>query len=125
MDLCPTPVYDPAPSELFLQYLEESFGMTQDVPKQSYRGVLCMSCRQPIPLPAIVLTLGIEPRGGEESSGPERVFTLRCRACGRERPYRSTEVVEFEGTPLPRVSYLRGPYGLRRQQAGLSRAASG
>jgi hypothetical protein len=90
--------------------------MSEDVPKQSYRGVLCMSCRQPIPLPAIVLTLGV--------LGGERVFTLRCRACNRERPYRSVDIIEFEGVPRSRVSYIRGPRGVRRQQ-GLSRAANG
>ena len=101
--------------------------MTQDVAKQSYRAVLCMSCRQPIPVPAIVITLGVVPQGNE--AGPlertELVFTLRCRACGRERPYRSLEIIELEGKPLPRASYVRGPHGLRHRSDGLSRAANG
>jgi hypothetical protein len=97
--------------------------MIQEAAKQSYRGVLCMSCRQPIPLPAIVLSL-LPPRG---SPGPdsERVFTLRCRACGRERPYRSADIIVLDGTPRPRVSYVRSPRGVRGQQSGLSWAASG
>jgi len=101
--------------------------MTQDVAKQSYRAVLCMSCRQPIPVPAIVITLGVVPQGNE--AGPlertELVFTLRCRACGRERPYRSLEIIELEGTPPPRTSYLRRPHGVRRPSGSLSRAANG
>jgi len=101
--------------------------MTQDIAKQSYRAVLCMSCRQPIPVPAIVITLGVVPQGNE-ACPPERkelVFTLRCRACGRERPYRSSDIVELEGTPRSRASYLRGLYGVRRQSRNLSRAANG
>jgi hypothetical protein len=101
--------------------------MTQDVAKPSYRGVLCMSCRQPIPLPAIVLSL-VPPRGSEESTWTEhteRAFTLRCRACGRERPYRSVDVIELEGVPRLGVSYVRRPHGVQRQPGGLSRAANG
>jgi len=100
--------------------------MTLDVPKQSYRAVLCMSCRQPIPLPAIVNTLeavpGSEPRLRAEHT--ERVFNLRCRACGREKPYRSADIIELEGSPRPRISYVRGSRGLG-QQGRLSRAANG
>ena len=101
--------------------------MTQDVAKQSYRAVLCMSCRQPIPVPAIVITLGVVPEGNGD--GPlertELVFTLRCRACGRERPYRSLDVIELEGKPRPRASHVRGPHGVRHRQDSLSRAANG
>jgi len=99
--------------------------MTQDVAKQSYRGVLCMSCRQPIPVPAIVITLGVVPQGNE-AEPPERtelVFTLRCRACGRERPYRLLDIVELEGKP--RASYVRMPHGVRHRSGSLSRAANG
>ena len=101
--------------------------MSQDVAKQSYRAVLCMSCRQPIPVPAIVITLGVVPQGNEACPpvSKELVFTLRCRACGRERPYRSSDIVELEGTPRSRASYLRGLYGVRRQSRDLSRAANG
>jgi hypothetical protein len=102
--------------------------MTEDALRQSYRGVQCMLCRQPIPLPPIVITLVVLPHPGEDGSRTaptERAFTLRCRACNRERPYRSVDIVEFEGTPRARVSYLRGPQRIRHQQGGLSRAANG
>ena len=100
--------------------------MTLDVPKQSYRGVLCMSCRQPIPLPEIVNTLEAVPGGepGLRAEHAERVLSLRCRACGREKPYRSAEIIELEGTPRPRLDYVRGFQGLR-QQGSLSKAANG
>lgn len=73
--------------------------MTHEV-KQSYRGVLCASCRQPIPVPAIVLTMEAEVR---EEDQQVRVFKLRCRACEKELPYRSTDIVEYEGSPRTRV----------------------
>jgi len=101
--------------------------MTVDVPKQSYRGVLCMSCRQPIPLPAIISNLEALRESSESGSGTEteRVFSLRCRACGREKPYRSAEIVEFEGVPRPKIEYVRSVLGVRRHQGSLSRAANG
>jgi hypothetical protein len=81
--------------------------MVLDVTKQSYRGVLCMSCRQPIPLPAIVIRMEVMPQSPDSEQPIEaehRVFSLRCRSCGREKPYRSSDIVELEG--LPRPAYL-------------------
>lgn len=75
--------------------------------KQSYLGVRCLSCRQPIPVPAI-LASGAAAAEQEDSflstEQHDRVFSLRCRSCEREKPYRASDVVEFEGEPLPRVS---------------------
>ena len=98
--------------------------MTADVPKQSYRAFLCMSCRQPIPLPAILNSLESLAAGDAASrvEQVERVFSLRCRACGREKPYRSAEIIELEGTPRP--SYVRSVLGVAGQHS-LSRAANG
>ncbi len=72
--------------------------MTQDL-EQSYRGVLCASCRQPIPVPAIVVTMEAE---AHEEEPQIRVFNVRCRACEKELPYRSTDIVEYEGSPRTR-----------------------
>jgi hypothetical protein len=72
--------------------------MTQDT-KQSYRGVLCVCCTQPIPVAAFVAIA--EPESSEEHQRV-RVFSVRCRVCEKERPYRSTDILEFEGTPRPR-----------------------
>lgn len=98
--------------------------MTQDVTKESYRGVLCLSCRQPIPLPPIVVRMEALPQG-QHSEQRERVFSLRCRACDREKPYRSRDILEFDGTPRPRPSMIRNPQGVGRATRGLYRAANG
>jgi hypothetical protein len=88
---------------------------------QKYRGVICQCCRQPIPLPAIILHM--ENSRGQESGtlagGGARVFALRCRSCEREMPYRTTEIVDIHGVPKPRVSRLK-----RRDPDEFSRAAN-
>lgn len=102
--------------------------MMQDTIKQSYRGVLCLSCRQPIPLPAIVLRMESATQGEESGSLQElqtRVFSLRCRSCDREKPYRATDVVDFEGAPKPRLSRTRTVPAFGRQSGGQFRAANG
>jgi hypothetical protein len=97
--------------------------MNQQVDKQVYAGVVCRCCRQAIPLPSIVLSMVAEAdsdASGRETA-PARVFSLRCRACDKEMPYRVDEIVDFEGTPRPRV------WSARRKPAstdGFSRAAS-
>jgi hypothetical protein len=93
--------------------------------KEYYRGVLCLCCRQPIPLPAIITRMEITSASSAGEEG-DRVFTLRCRACEREMPYRASNVVEIKGTPRSRVS--RGADDrarLLRQQNRMSRAANG
>jgi hypothetical protein len=75
--------------------------------KQQYRGVFCFSCRQPIPLPAIVLHIesagkDLDTRYADEPQ--RRVFSLRCRACDKEMPYRTVDIVEIEGTPKRRLT---------------------
>jgi hypothetical protein len=72
--------------------------MTQDL-KQSYRGVLCASCKQPIPVPAIVINMEAE---AHDDVRHVRVFNVRCRACEKELPYRSTDIVEYQGAPRTR-----------------------
>lgn len=74
---------------------------------QSYRGVRCLSCRQPIPLPAILSKTDSVLMGNTPDSAPDhptRVFSLRCRVCEREKPYGATDIVDFEGAPRARVS---------------------
>ncbi len=90
-----------------------------------YRGVICQCCRQPIPLPGIVLHMeaSLEPHelgAGQSKSG--RVFTLRCRSCEKEMPYRTGEIVDVEGTPKPRLSRMLGRSGRRAEV--LSRVAN-
>lgn len=99
--------------------------MTQ-ADKQSYLGVRCLSCRQPIPVPSILL--GSISAGEQENpvlprEEHDRVFSLRCRSCEREKPYRASDVVEFEGAPVPRVSRVRS-HRERSQSGPMSRSAN-
>ena len=99
--------------------------MTQ-IDKQSYLGVRCLSCRQPIPLPSILVE-SVSAAAAEDSSFSyaryNRVFSLRCRSCEREKPYRASDVVEFEGAPMPRVSRVRS-HRDRNQPRPASRSAN-
>jgi hypothetical protein len=99
--------------------------MIQEAVKHSYRGVRCLSCLQPIPLPGILLRMDQSLReAGAVQEHPTRVFSLRCRACEKEKPYRANDIVEFEGEPRARVSHSRVLHAHGRRSAGLSRAAS-
>jgi hypothetical protein len=51
------------------------------------------------------------------------VFTLRCRTCDKEKPYRVTDIVEFEGAPKPRLVRARRKSGHSDQGGELARAA--
>lgn len=100
--------------------------MTQDLIEQSYRGVYCQSCRQPIPLPSIVLNIESslnQTVAGFEEEGGNRAFSLRCRSCDKEMPYGLRDVAVIKGAPKPRVSRVHGRHG--RGQRELSRAANG
>ena len=102
--------------------------MVDEIVKQTYRGVHCMSCRQPIPLPGIVIDREVLAGAGGSLTPHEvreHVFSLRCRSCNREKPYRSRDIVEFEGEPRQRPSGLRNPQTVGRPATGLSRAANG
>lgn len=88
----------------------------------SYRAVVCQCCRQPIPLPRIVLHIQATLENGDSRSGSdnsERVFTLRCRSCEKEMPYRTGDIVDVQGTPKPRMSRSNG-----RKRENLTRAAN-
>jgi ribosomal protein L40E len=77
--------------------------MIQQATKRSYSGVVCRHCRAPIPVPAIVIRIESASQSGDpEANRSERVFTLRCRACDAENPYRSSQIVEIEGEPKER-----------------------
>jgi hypothetical protein len=76
--------------------------MIQDTGQRSYRGVKCLHCAKPIAIPSIVSSIEVEFLAGV--TDPPRhhqcqVFNLRCVSCGKERPYRIGEIVEFEVTP--------------------------
>jgi len=94
---------------------------------QSYRGVRCLSCRQPIPLPAILIEMDSTLRSEQPHSvheHPKRVFSLRCRACEREKPYRASDIMDFEGAPRTRVSRSDTTHPKGRRSNALSRTAN-
>ena len=92
--------------------------MTEETVRQSYRGVRCLHCKRPIPISPLVASIEAELRGSE--TAPVRhqkcqVFNLRCGACGKEKPYKIGEILEFEGAPVtgtpgadPASTYIRG-----------------
>ena len=93
--------------------------MTQDQ-KQSYRGVLCASCKQPIPVPTILVII---ERESQEDEQHVRVFNVRCRACEKEQLYRTTEILEFEGVPRTRQR-ARLVTAVASKSSALGRAAN-
>ena len=73
--------------------------MMRDNGQQSYRGVKCLHCTRPISIPSIVASIEVEFRAGAADSQTHhqcQVFNLRCESCGKERPYRISEILEFE-----------------------------
>ena len=102
--------------------------MNLETVQQSYRGVRCLSCRQPIPLPAILTKMDSTFSGNESPAAhelPTRVFSLRCRACEREKPYRASDILDFEGAPRIRTSRSFTAHPKGRHSGGLSRTAHG
>ncbi len=100
--------------------------MIQEAEKQQYRGVLCLFCRQPIPLSEKLVNLETESQdAGPNSAGEQllRVITIRCRACQKEAPYRVSEFADFEGTPKRASSRNRPVVVPWRHQPGLAKAA--
>lgn len=100
--------------------------MMTEANKQSYLGVRCLSCRQPIPVPSILVgKISAAEREDSFLSGEQhdRVFSLRCRSCEREKPYRASDVMEFEGAPVARMSRLRS-HGDSNQPSRLARSAN-
>lgn len=82
--------------------------MTHEAKEQErYRGVLCGYCRQPIPVPSIVKRIAATE--ADSSQGATCTFQLRCRACEREKPYRTADICEFEGSPRSRSHQMQGP----------------
>jgi len=100
--------------------------MVQEPQTQHYSAVLCRSCRQPIPLPAIVVSMASRRQRDSESGFQDNsgcVFTLRCRTCDKETPYRVTDIVDFEGAPKPRLVRARRKPGHSGEGGELARAA--
>lgn len=96
--------------------------------KQQYRGVLCVHCRQPIPLPANVSHQTSEAAGRESSQAEEmgpRVFTLRCRVCHEEGLYSERKIIDCEGAPRTRITSSKKAGQLLKAAEKFTRAANG
>jgi hypothetical protein len=96
--------------------------------KQKYRGVLCIHCRQPIPLPATVSRMAVDSEDGhagkDHEQGP-RVYTLRCRVCQGEGVYTESKFIDCDGAPRIRGSRKAKASPLLKDPANLTRAANG
>lgn len=97
--------------------------MVQEAKTQQYRGVVCGYCRQPIPVSGTVDRMLRDRREVDTRETPTRVFNLRCRACEKEKQYRISDIVEFEGSPRPRSMRTRVP--LLRHEPKTAHAAHG
>ena len=75
--------------------------------QERYRGVLCLHCRQPIPLPAAIVRRQAERKNNVSGEGVDvgpRAFALRCRACHGEGLYAESRFIECEGSPRLRAT---------------------
>lgn len=97
--------------------------MTSETDRPTFHGVVCLHCKAPIPVPAIVGSLLEASNETDSSQRKSQVFTIRCPKCLKEKPYRTREIVHFEGTreaaltPEPTAPIRWYP------QNGLARAA--
>jgi len=101
--------------------------MIAEATKQQYRGVLCIHCRQPIPLSASQVRREKELKESEPNELTElhsRSFNLRCRACHGEATYTPADTIDCDGTPRARHTTRRNPL-MRAERNDLSRAANG
>jgi hypothetical protein len=72
--------------------------MTLETERPTFRGVICLHCKETIPVPSIVASR--QPGSGDEASQRNsQVFNIRCPHCYKEKPYRTREIVNFQGTP--------------------------
>jgi hypothetical protein len=99
--------------------------MTIETEQTTFRGVACLHCKAPIPVPAIVKSM--QESGNDEAEASPRksqVFNLRCPYCHKEKPYRTREIVDFSGTPDTLAMPPERPSPVRwYPQDGMTRAA--
>jgi hypothetical protein len=74
--------------------------MTIETERLTFRGVVCLHCTAPIHVPPIVGGAdAATDEGSELSQRKSKVFNIRCPVCHKEKPYRTSEIVEFRETP--------------------------
>jgi hypothetical protein len=80
--------------------------MTLETERKYFRGVVCLHCKAPVPVPSIVRDSQAALVQEAGASGDRSaVFNLRCPVCHKEKPYRTREIVNFEGTPGPMAPF--------------------
>jgi hypothetical protein len=97
--------------------------MIAEASKEQYRGVLCIHCRQAIPLRKEKESRESEPNELTELRASS--FNLRCRACHGEATYTAADTIDCNGTPRVRSTSARRNPLLRPEPKNLSRAANG
>jgi hypothetical protein len=97
--------------------------MTLETERPTFRGVVCLHCKAPVPVPAIVGSLHASGDEAESSQRKSQVFNLRCPYCHKEKPYRTREIVEFEGTPETTLTPERTTPVRWYPQDGMARTA--
>jgi hypothetical protein len=97
--------------------------MTIETERPTFRGVVCLHCKAPVPVPAIVGSLQTASDETESSQRKSQVFNLRCPTCHKEKPYRTREIVDFEGTPETIMAPERPSPVRWYPQDGMARAA--
>lgn len=98
--------------------------MTTEQERTIFRGVVCLHCKTPIPVPAIVSEAKASSSEDMETlQQKSQVFNVRCPYCLKEKPYRTREIVDFEGTP-EKLMFRDRPTPMRWfPQHGMTRAA--
>src|ERR1700688_2218680 len=100
--------------------------MTVETERQQFRGVACLHCKSPIPIPSVVGSTRVTLRDGAESSEENsQVFNLRCPTCHKEKPYWTREIVNFEGTPeltIPPAQPVSAHFFRQGEQAKTAKA---
>jgi hypothetical protein len=90
----------------------------EETDRQQYRGVVCLHCKAPIPVPAVVGFTRVAPiEGAETSQANSQVFNVRCPVCHKEKPYWTMEIVNFVGTPESAIFPVR-PASVRSFRQG-------
>jgi hypothetical protein len=97
--------------------------MTIEKEPTVFRGVVCLHCKTPIPVPAIVShSQASSSEEAEVLQKKSQVFNVRCPYCLKEKPYRTREIVDFEGTP-EELMFRDRPIPMRWFPQGITRAA--
>jgi hypothetical protein len=98
--------------------------MTIETEHKTFRGVVCLHCKSAVPVPAIVGSLQTAGSEGEEmAQRKSQVFNVRCPVCHKEKPYRTREIVDFDGTPESTMAPERPAPVSWYPQGGMTRAA--